>query len=261
MTKMMTRTCGSLIAFGVLSLSLGASASAQDAVQWRVEDGGNGHWYQVSSQVVSTWDEAMFEAVTHGGHLVCFETQAEHDWFRAWSPLIPQFTAWIGLSKTDQLQDPTTGWFWVTGPRAILDWGWGTNEPEDRPKIDEWCGGVNSGGQDPYLFFDAACSVNGRNLIIEWSADCNGDGIVDYGQILDGPLIDGDENGIPDCCEESNCPSVADLDGDGCVDGTDLSALLGAWGLDDPKVGDLDGDGTVRGSDLTILLSEWSPCP
>ena len=28
-----------------------------------------------------------------------------------------------------------------------------------------------------------------------------GDGIVDYGQILDGTMFDGDENGVPDCCE------------------------------------------------------------
>jgi hypothetical protein len=38
--------------------------------------------------------------------------------------------------------------------------------------------------------------------IIEWSADCNGDGIVDYGQILDGTFEDANENGVPDCCEE-----------------------------------------------------------
>ena len=34
--------------------------------------------------------------------------------------------------------------------------------------------------------------------IIEWSM-CNGDGIVDYGQILDGTLTDADGNGVPDC--------------------------------------------------------------
>ena len=37
--------------------------------------------------------------------------------------------------------------------------------------------------------------------MIEWSADCNGDGIVDYGQILDGTLTDADRNGIPDVCQ------------------------------------------------------------
>jgi hypothetical protein len=37
-------------------------------------------------------------------------------------------------------------------------------------------------------------------LTIEWDADCNGDGIVDYGQILDGTLIDDNADGIPDIC-------------------------------------------------------------
>ena len=45
--------------------------------------------------------------------------------------------------------------------------------------------------------------------IIEWSADCNGDGIVDYGQILDGTLTDADGNGVPDCCENDGCFSGA----------------------------------------------------
>jgi hypothetical protein len=38
---------------------------------------------------------------------------------------------------------------------------------------------------------------------VEWSADCNGDGIVDFGQILRGELDDDNANGIPDICETS----------------------------------------------------------
>ena len=41
--------------------------------------------------------------------------------------------------------------------------------------------------------------------VIEYSADCNGDGIVDYGQILDGSLADNNGNGIPDCCDDISC--------------------------------------------------------
>ncbi|MCH2146067.1 MAG: hypothetical protein MK082_13130 [Phycisphaerales bacterium] len=47
-----------------------------------------------------------------------------------------------------------------------------------------------------------------------------------------------------------------DIDGDGVVDGTDLAALLGAWGTSDPSA-DLDQDGNVGGSDLAILLGCW----
>jgi formylglycine-generating enzyme required for sulfatase activity len=36
--------------------------------------------------------------------------------------------------------------------------------------------------------------------VVEWSADCNDDGYVDYGQIIRGDLADADDNGVPDVC-------------------------------------------------------------
>ena len=39
-------------------------------------------------------------------------------------------------------------------------------------------------------------------------------------------------------------------------DGSDLAKLLGGWGRSD-SYWDLNGDGTVNGQDLTILLSRW----
>jgi hypothetical protein len=36
---------------------------------------------------------------------------------------------------------------------------------------------------------------------IEWSADCNADGVVDFGQIRNGELADTNTNGVPDICE------------------------------------------------------------
>jgi len=47
-----------------------------------------------------------------------------------------------------------------------------------------------------------------------------------------------------------------DLNGDGIINGADLTILLGAWGSGDPLV-DLDGSGVVDGADLTILLGCW----
>jgi hypothetical protein len=39
-------------------------------------------------------------------------------------------------------------------------------------------------------------------LLVEWDADCNNDGIVDYGQIRAGQLPDFNGNNIPDCCDQ-----------------------------------------------------------
>ena len=50
---------------------------------------------------------------------------------------------------------------------------------------------------------------------------------------------------------------VGDLDGNGVVNGSDLTILLADWGSNS-AIADLDGDGIVSGSDLTILLSAWS---
>lgn len=52
------------------------------------------------------------------------------------------------------------------------------------------------------------------------------------------------------------CPgSPADLNGDGVVDGADLTQLLGNWGQPGPS--DINGDGVTDGADLSQLLGEW----
>ena len=111
-------------------------------------------------------------------------------------------TASIGYSE------PDSGWGWVTGEPLVDQLGHGCAR---RAHSGGSQNGATSGGDlsDDYIgtwndnvFLDADRS---DSYIIEWSADCNGDGIVDYGQILDGTLIDADENGVPDCCEDGSC--------------------------------------------------------
>ncbi len=53
-------------------------------------------------------------------------------------------------------------------------------------------------------------------------------------------------------------PCLADLTGNGTVDGADLGVLLGDWG--GTASGDLNDDGTTNGADLGILLGAWGPC-
>jgi hypothetical protein len=59
------------------------------------------------------------------------------------------------------------------------------------------------------------------------------------------------------------CGCVADLNGNGSVDGADLGVVLSNWassGQQGSVIGDLNGDGTVNGADLGLLLSAWGPC-
>ncbi len=53
---------------------------------------------------------------------------------------------------------------------------------------------------------------------------------------------------------------LADLNGDGLVNGADLGLLLAAWNTTDP-IPDLDGSGAVDGADLGLLLATWRDCP
>ena len=112
------------------------------------------------------------------------------------------------------------------------------------------------------------CQVPDWGLaLFEWSADCNNDGLIDYGQIRASALPDQNGNNIPDGCECAAHPELAaccvgDLYVDQRVDGADLAALLSHWG---PVSGagtpeDLNRDGSVDGNDLGILLAHWEPC-
>jgi hypothetical protein len=54
-------------------------------------------------------------------------------------------------------------------------------------------------------------------------------------------------------------PCIADLNGDGAVDGADLGLMLSNWG--EPGLGDLNDSGAVDGADLGILLAAFGACP
>lgn len=64
-----------------------------------------------------------------------------------------------------------------------------------------------------------------------------------------------------DCSVCNSC--LADISGDGTVDGADLTALLSGWGPCTAAIcpGDLDASGVVSGEDLTVILSSWGLCP
>ena len=50
---------------------------------------------------------------------------------------------------------------------------------------------------------------------------------------------------------------IADINGDGAVDGIDQGILMSDWGTSNVR-SDLNRDGTVDGADLGILFSQWS---
>jgi hypothetical protein len=83
--------------------------------------------------------------------------------------------------------------------------------------------------------------------------DRDGDGFYDRDEI-DAGSDPANPNSVPNQC-------VADINHDGAVTGSDLAALLGAWGtLSASNPSDFNHDLIVDGNDLTVMLSAWGNC-
>lgn len=251
---------------------MGAPVAGQSAaVQWRVEDGGNGHWYRATQSLSGvTWVGASASSANLGGHLASPLTLAEDNfvWQLAgqsqfWNG---SMGPWLGGRQISGAGEPDGGWSWQSGEPWV---GWVSGSP------DNGCGALNENsihyfsptGLMPLQLWndmvgEATCGPYPLPIayIVEWSADCNSDGIVDYGQILSGQFVDANSNGVPDICEIDPCPG--DVVQTGAVDAVDLAAMLAAWGTDGgvyPRA-DINHDGIVAGSDLGSLLSGWGAC-
>ncbi len=131
------------------------------AVQWKVENGGNGHWYEVV--VVPTginWTQANDAASSKNGHLATITSQAENDFIFS---LIDDSEYWvtdsygfdcgplIGGVQSEGAVDPSEGWGWVTG-EAMSFTAWAPGQPNnvgDQTRIQFWNSrSINSTWQD-----------------------------------------------------------------------------------------------------------------
>jgi hypothetical protein len=239
-------------------------------VQWPTIDGGNGHWYMLQRNgSYLCWSTATAFARAVGGYLASETTEAEHSFVSG--RLVARDDAWSGRWGP-----------WIGGLYAGGRWTWTSGEPWN---FTAWQPGEPNGAMSETVVSYIAqgeggncgrtatwndwvdcgtaqasgCDVGVWNYIIEWSADCNNDGIVDYGQIRIGQLADTNNNGVPDTCE-----CIGDIDTDGTINGSDLGIMLAYWGttsIDPASIAcDLNVDGVVNGSDLGILLASWGPC-
>ena len=240
------------------SLVATSAAQAQQAVQWKVSDGGNGHWYQLE-MTGRPWQDQQRFATAHGGHLATLNSPSESAWVRANLPYGSLLYFGFFQDVTDpSFSEPAGGWKWVTGePVTWFDWCPG--EPNNLDVGQGPQNVVQTNGQ-PGSCVDDTHGLWSFPAWIEWDADCNGDGIVDYGQILSGQLADTDLNGVPDCCDVGRPCCIADINHDGKVSGADLGQLLLNWGVSGTKAFDLNSDGVVDGGDLSIIVNAWGPC-
>jgi hypothetical protein len=209
--------------FTSVAVSVGAAAAiagsaGAQAVQWRAADGGNGHWYGISAEYTN-WTEARVRALAAGGDLASLSTNAEWFWVRGWLPSILH-GYWLGGRQQPNSATPSSGWFWLTGEPVQTEWmvmddnscGASPADVENMQQdylhtcCENYPQGISFGDLDDGGW---GCDIALRS-VVEWSADCNNDGIVDYGQIRAGQLIDANGNNVPDCCEQgTSCDSLA----------------------------------------------------
>ena len=253
------RTAGALGVLAVTQIALVSGASAQStAVQWKVADGGNGHWYEVLLNQES-WIAAKDRCEIADGHLATITTQAENDFAAKILTRSGLIAAWLGGQQQPNSCEPACGWMWITGETFAFE-TWRPGEPNNFSNE-----GLNENALvlQGQAWNDYPATLNAASLgsICEWSADCNNDNIVDYGQIITGQLADSNTNGIPDICEQPQCQD-ADITNNHIVDGADLGSLLAFWGPVNPVLpqADINRDGVVNGADIGILLANWGPC-
>lgn len=282
------------------------ASSPSPAVQWSVSDGGNGHWYQYVEGDRVCWNTAnQLAQDIYKGHLASITSEAEGQFLIDLSGPISGDSggqAWIGLFQDPAGEEPLGGWGWTTGePLEFMNWGSCCSET-DLPGSDYGTIVYDAGTSPPGVWNDYPnCFLGGRpQFFVEWSADCNNDGIVDYGQILDGTFPDEDQNGVPDCCDQGvpcSTPSGEDCNGNGVLDSCELedndcntngipddcegfedcngngtgdvcdiasgaSQDINQDGVPDECqcIADIISDGVVDFQEVLAILNDWGPC-
>ena len=244
-----------------------ACVVGQFPTQWKISEGGNGHWYRLNVGGPFTWTAARALAEARGGYLGTVTSAAEDRFIRDLIRVPAAFDLFVGpwlggyqdVTAPDY-SEPAGGWRWVTGEPWYA--GWTGVEPNGGPleNLLHIAGTAPNFNDLNWNDFYEGFPTQPRSCVIEWSSDCNSDGIVDYGQILNGELADANDNGVPDICEQTPCPG--DIAADGVVNGVDLAAVLNNWGTTGGALGaDANGDGVVDGADLALVLNSWGPCP
>jgi hypothetical protein len=171
----------STLGLGVLALGFSTNVANAIPIQWSVEQGGNGHWYDVI-HYRSTWDDANAHVQTQHfngmqGYLATL-TSAEENLF-VWSSF--SFDGyWLGGYQTSKDNEPAGNWAWITGEA----WRWTNWRPGWEPN--------NAWGDEDHLQFDWAVGQYWNDMHNSWfsgsdnvyfSANPDGGYIVEYGGV------------------------------------------------------------------------------
>jgi hypothetical protein len=141
----MSRSMGLI---GLVCLVALSASNAYAAVQWKIEDGGNGHWYEAFIVPEGiTWSDARAAAIAAGGDLATITSPQENafvfgviDNGAYWTHPGGWYGPWLGGFQTPtdpvHVQNPAADWHWVTGEAWVYA-PWSAYEPDDSSATEE----------------------------------------------------------------------------------------------------------------------------
>lgn len=103
--------------------------------QWRVEDGGNGHSYDIVVTPLQTWLDARSQAHAMGGYLASITSPQENDWLWTTFNIGGTEAYWAGYYDGPMFgayrATGSSPWTWLSGePWGWSNWGWSYNPGE-----------------------------------------------------------------------------------------------------------------------------------
>ena len=166
--KKMLNKITSVTAAAVVGIAATVAGAQSGAVQWRVEDRGNGHWYEIQQLPTRpTCVEAESMAIQSGARPIALETLAENDFFRLLrcSQVNQHLSGWQDLRRV------SNQWTWGSGePFVFQSWSAGQPDSGDTATID-WAG--PNGQCETLTWGDENCTVANlpAALFLEWYAE------------------------------------------------------------------------------------------
>ena len=141
----------------ILFLAVACLAVRGQPVQWRAEQGGNGHFYEpvlLASPI--SWFDAEEAARDADGYLVTLTASSENRfvfdlimdstfWVKeSGSALGP----WIGAFQVASASEPDGGWRWVDGEPLVFE-NWRIRQPDNGGNIEHFAHFYSFNLQDP----------------------------------------------------------------------------------------------------------------
>ena len=161
---------------GVAAIAAVISTSSNAAItEWRIEDGGNGHFYDIVVTPLQSWVESKAQAESMGGYLASIRSAEENGWL--WNAFNIGGTSayWSHIGPYPGYDGPVFGayrdasnvWSWVSGEEwSWSNFNWGSHSGEG---CAQFIGGSS--------YWDDI-GVNGGNssggnvaFIIEWNSN------------------------------------------------------------------------------------------